>query len=287
VSPRNNAVVSRTAVAGHPGRLVVTRGGVWAADFRDDLLWRYQPGTHTVQRITSNGEPRDLAVLDDKVYVASDGKLGSGVISRYDAISAQRDDSLLLLACSIASGEGVVWAAGCPYVQRLSTDSRHLRKLTQKQIPWASRATVENIRTSLREMTIGAGSLWVIGDALDRRLWRVDRRTGRIVATVPLPFPPRSLAVGGGAVWITDNLDDRVFPVDVATNRVGAPMRTGRGPAGVAFGAGSLWVVNALDGTLSRIDPHARRVVATIQVGGQPHEVTVGHEAVWVSDDEG
>jgi YVTN family beta-propeller protein len=248
------------------------------------VLWRYEPGSGALERITSDGEPRDLAALGGKVYVGADGRFLSGVVSSYDAATAVRLDSIDLVACAMASGEHVVWAAGCPAVQRLSTDSGRLRKLVEVPLPFRSPATVENGRVQFRELAVGAGSLWVLGDALDRRLWRLDERTGRIEATIPLGFPPTSVTVADDKAWITDGLNDRVVPVDAATDRPLAPVPVGRGPSGVATGAGSVWVTNTVDGTLSRVDPRTRRVVATVDVGGTPRAVAVGRGSVWVTE---
>src|SRR5262249_38054010 len=150
--------------------------------------------------------------------------------------------------CAMASGEGVVWAAGCPFVQRLSTDERPLRILRQRFLPFRSPATVENSRVQFRELAIGAGSLWVLGDTLDRRLWRLDSHTGRVEAVVALGFPPTSIAVSGGKAWITDGLHDRVVPVDASDNRLLPPVPVGSGPSGVAAGDGSVWVANTIGG---------------------------------------
>jgi YVTN family beta-propeller protein len=283
IDPATGAVTARTAVDGQPGQLAVTRAGIWMADFRGGVLWRYEPGSGRLERITSYGEPRDLAALDDKVYVAADGEFLSGVVSRYDAATGVRERSIDQLACAVAAGEGVVWMAGCPFVQRLSTDDGKLRKLAETFIPYQERLTVESTRAQIRELAVGAGSLWVLGDALDRRLWRLDARTGRIQATIELPFAPTSVAIAGGAAWITDGVGDAVVPVDVTSGRVLAPVGVGRGPSGIAAGAGALWVANTLDGTVSRVDPRTRRVVATIAVGGLPRGVAAGGGAVWVS----
>ena len=51
----------RQGVRGYPGELAVTPGGLWMADFRGGVLWRYEPGADRLERMTSNGEPRDLA----------------------------------------------------------------------------------------------------------------------------------------------------------------------------------------------------------------------------------
>jgi hypothetical protein len=285
VDPRTNTVAGHTPVQGHPGNLAVTPGGVWMTDFTEGVLWRLANPGGRAERITSNGEPRDLAAVGTKLYVAVDGKAFSGAVARYDAITGIREDTLDQLTCAMASGEGVVWAAGCPAVQRLSTDGRHLRRLAETFLPYADPANAENTRAQFREMAVGDGSLWVLGDARDRRVWRLDARTGKLLATIPLAFPPRSVAVAGGAAWITDGLDDTVVPVDERTNRPGAPVRVGRGAAGIAGDGDTVWVAGALDGTLTRVDARRRRVARTVRVGGAPREVTVGDGLVWVAGD--
>jgi YVTN family beta-propeller protein len=284
IDPARNQVTGRTAIRGYPGQLAITPGGVWMADFRSGVLWRYEPGGGGPVRVTSDGEPRDLAALGGNIYVGADGRAFSGVVSRYDASTGIREGSIDILACALASGEGVLWAAGCPYVERLTTGDRPLRKLVTVYLPFRQPATVENSRVQFREMAIGAGSVWVLGDALDERLWRLDARTGRRQETRKLGFEPFSIAVAAGIAWITDDLDDRVVPIDAADNQPLPAVRAGRGASGIAAGDGSVWVANTLDGTVSRIDPVSRRVTATIDVGGLPRGVAVGRGSVWVTE---
>lgn len=285
IDPRTNRIRSTTNVPGYPQAVAWTVGGIWVADFREGVLWRYDPNTGFSQRIASNGEPRDIAALGDQVYVAVDGNALSGSVARYDAASGERLDSLSPeLACALASGDGVVWAAGCPYADRLSTDAQRLRLLRHIFLPFQPKGGgASTTRVQFREMAIGAGSLWVLGDALDRRVWRLDPRRGTIQATIALPFPPRSVVVADGAAWITDGLDDTVVPIDARSNRVLPAVAVGRGAAGVTATPGAVWVANAIDGTVSRIDPRGRRVVATVHVGGSPSEIDAGPDGVWVT----
>jgi YVTN family beta-propeller protein len=286
IDPNSGAVTARTAVPGYPAAVASAPGGVWMADFRDGVLWRYEPETGALQHISSPGEPRDLAFVGDDVYVASDGpELFSGNISRHNSRSGLREQALTLLACSVGSGDGVLWAAGCPYVQRLNTDGGPLTELATVLVPYADPLRDTNLRMQIRELAIGDGSVWVLGDAVDRRLWRLDMVTGQTQATIDLPFPPRSIAVGNGQVWITDPLNDAVVPITAADNRLLAPVPVGRGAAGVAVGAGAVWVANAIDGTVSRIDPGTRQAVRTIDVGGIPHELSIDDRGVWVTTD--
>jgi Protein kinase domain len=280
---RTAKVVDTTRVPGYPQAVAATSGGVWMGDFRQGVLWRYEPATKALQRVSSNGEPRDIAALGDAVYVAVDGNTFTGSVGRYDAATGERRDSLDLLACAVASGEGVVWAAGCPFADRLSTDGRPLRKLREVFLPFRDPGTASTSRVGFRELAVGAGSLWVLGDALDQRLWRLDEHSGRVQDTIALPFPPRSAAVADGALWITDALHDTVVPVDVRSGRVLPAVPVGRGAAGVTAADGFVWVADAADGTVTRVDPRARRATATIHVGGSPSEIDAGLGRLWVT----
>jgi YVTN family beta-propeller protein len=284
IDPRTNRVVLTKTVPGYPQAVAWSVGGIWVADFREGVLWRFDPSTRILQPITSTGAPRDIAALGDQVYVAADGNALIGSVARYDAASGQRLDSLSPeLACALASGDGVVWAAGCPYADRLSIDAGRLRLLRHVFLPYEPPYTASTIRVQFREMAVGAGSLWVLGDALDRRVWRLDPRSGAIQATIALRFPPRSVVVADGAAWITDGLDDTVVPIDARSNRVLPAVAVGRGAAGVTATNGAVWVANAIDGTVSRIDARSRRVVDTVHVGGSPSEIDAGPDGVWVT----
>src|SRR5262249_25768558 len=194
--------------------------------------------------------------LGGSVYVGSDSATAlTGIVTRYDAATGVRNGQINVATCAIAGGEGVVWATACPFVDRLSTDSGPLRFLHVVPLPFPQPRPGEAYRSTLQAAVIGHGSLWVTGDMLDRRVWRLDPRSGRILATIRLPFAPGAIASGPSGVWITGPLDDLVARIDPRTGRVGPSIAVGRGAGGVAVSRDSVWVANALDGTVSRVDP--------------------------------
>jgi YVTN family beta-propeller protein len=284
ISSHTADVVGRYDVPGYPGSVAVSSAGVWTADFRLGGMTRVNPETGATKHFTTAGEPRDLAVVGRYLYVAADGPGGiAGNVGRYDVGTGARVDSVELIACAIGSGDGQLWDTDCPWVKRLSTDEQPIRVLTETLVPFATPRTASSMRVQFRELTVGLGSVWVLGDAVDRRMWRLDAATGEITATIPLGFVPRSVAVGDGLVWVTDPMNDAVVPVDPEDNRVLAPIAVGRGAAGIVADDGGVWVANSLDGTVSRIDPDTRKVISTVSVGGEPHELDSGGGVVWVS----
>jgi YVTN family beta-propeller protein len=287
-------VTGRYRVSTHPSAITTSAGRVWLGDYRDGALWTLEPRTGELKRVTSLGEPRDLTALGGKIYVASDSSAEisrgppsccAGTVARYDAVTGARERKLDLLTCAIAGGEGVVWSCGDPNVNKLSTQLGDLRLLRSGELPYRQPYTQATTRLSQRDLAIGYGSVWVLGDGIDRRLWRLDRRSGRILATIELPFGPRTVAAGEGGIWVTAPLDDRVLQINPETNAITATITTGRGTSGVAAGAGSVWVTSTIDGTVSRIDPGSAEVVDQIDVGGRPREVAVGAGGVWVTAD--
>ena len=288
IDPATNEVSASYSVSAYPGVVTTARDRVWVGDFRDGSLWRVDPKRGDVQRFTTTGEPRDLTSLGGHIYVAGDGEtIVEGNVTRYDAVTGNRESGVPVLACSVAGGDGVLWAAGCPLVVRLSTGSGDMRILRRELVPFQQPLSAETSRNAMRDMAVGEGALWVIGDPVDRRVFRVDRRTGKILGITTLPVAPRSIAAGEGGVWVTGLIDDVVLRLDPATGRRLQTIDVGRGASGVAVGAGGVWVASAIDREVSRIDPATGEVVARIAVDGAPREIAVGAGGVWVTTDAG
>ena len=290
IDPTSGDVTGRYRVSTHPGAITTSAGRVWVADYREGALWTLEPRTGELRRVNSIGEPRDVSAMAGKVYVVSDSaevftKIFTGTVARYDAVTGVRERKLDLYTCTVAAGEGVVWSMGFFGDHRLSTGLGGLRIVNSVTLPYREPVSVQTTRQNQRDLAVGFGSVWALGDGIDRRLWRLDPQSGRILATVELPFVPRTVAAGEGGVWVTAPLDDRVLRVDPTTNVITDTIHTGRGTSGVAVGAGWVWVTSTMDGTVSRIDPRTAEVVDEIDVGGRPREVAVGAGGVWVTAD--
>ena len=285
IDPASGAVTARYRLSVHPSSVAVGPQ-VWVADYRQGTLWRIDPVTGAVTSIPAIGNPRSLAILGGRVYVGSDGpSLLGGNVTRYFALTGGRIDSVNVVPCSVAAAEGVAYAAGCPYIDRLSTGSGKLHVVHRKPIPFSARVSAETFRTTLFGLAIGEGALWAIGDALDHRLFKIAPRSSRLLASFPLPITPQRIAVGAGAVWITDAIHDALIEVDPASGRVVQRIATCRGTDGVTVGAGAVWVVCAVDGQVMRIDPASGRIVKRIAVGAGLREVAAGPSGVWVTRD--
>jgi DNA-binding beta-propeller fold protein YncE len=108
--------------------------------------------------------------------------------------------------------------------------------------------TAIDVGGPVRDLALGAGSLWVLS---------------------------------GGAVRKQPHPALRV--VDVHDQLVRTTVAVGNDPVAVAAAAGSIWVASGTDETISRVDPARSRVVQTINVGSSPTALAADHDGVWVA----
>jgi serine/threonine-protein kinase len=286
IDAASGEVRDRLTVAAQPSKIVTVDGQVWYA--ANNALWRLDPSVGTPIHVDTVGFVHDLASLGSNVFVARDGKEPfTGIVVAYEGPAGFRGDGVDVLACSLAADRSIggLWAAGCPNVVKVGLQGGQLSIGGTTVIPMPIPETAGSVRWCLCDMTAGEGSLWVVGDAGDPRVWRIGR-SGKIEATIGVPVAPRSIAVTGGSAWVSSPLDDVVVQIDTETNRVVRQIDVGRGAAGVVAGGGAVWVANQLDGTVSRIDAATARVTDEIAVGGRPTELAVGEGTVWVTVDE-
>jgi streptogramin lyase/predicted Ser/Thr protein kinase len=288
IDPASNRVTSSIPVGDGAAAVAVGSGRVWVASYRAGTLAQLDPRTGAKTSGPAIGMPHDVTVHAGKAYVAALGpSTFGGNVTQFDEASGGRTGGVTFPTppCSLTSGTYGVWIAGCPDVYELRVDGSNVMTGRRVTIPYPAHLSAANAREGLGGMAIGEGAVWVIGDASDPRLWRIDPRGHRIVATIRLGFPPAKVAAGEGAVWVTDELDDRLVEVNPATNRIVRSIPVGRGAGGVAVGAGSVWVTGAIDHTVTRVDPSTGRVVRTIRVAASPQAVAVGGGGVWVVGD--
>jgi protein kinase-like protein len=285
IDPAGGTTARAIAVGAGPVAVTADRRSVWVASPGDGTLWRINSVTGVPSRVAAIGVPGDLAVSGDRVYVTSEGPQAfSGSITAYDAVSGARLDNLQRLACSVTAGTEGVWVAGCPNVWRIS-ESGPYRVVRTVTVPFASRRTAANDRQELGKMATGGGYVYALGDAADRRLWRIDPRAGRIVQTYNLGFAPVDIAADASSIWVVDQIADALVRIDRASGRQTARISVPAGASGVALGAGSVWVSSFLGRSITRIAPETGSVTATISLGLSPRDVTYGGGAIWAVGD--
>ncbi len=257
--------------------------GLSADSFVRPALVQIDAQTGRVRARIRVGEPTAVTVAASSIWVAA-GRNNQGIVVRIDPKTNRVR----------AITEAGTWP------QHLAADSRDLWVVNGA--PFFRRGTLTRIDLATGRLrgepillgrapagiAIGAGSVWV-ADALANTVTRIDRRSGRTLATIRVGRNPYGVAFGAGSVWVTNTDDGTVSRIDPATDDVLATVRVGHNPYGVAYGRRLVWVANLGDGTLTRLDPATNRPAGpAIKLGGDPLAVAARRDAVCVtSNSEG
>ena len=89
---------------------------------------------------------------------------------------------------------------------------------------------------------------------------------------------------GFHSVWVTNHANNSVQRIDAKTNKVLATIPVGKQPRFISTGDNGVWTLNQGDGTVSRIDPSSNALTATInvQAPGGGGDIAAGPDKVWV-----
>jgi hypothetical protein len=212
---------------------------------------------------------------------------------------ARRRRGLILLAVATVVAAGSAAVALRP---QLSSPSGLAGGPTKLEVGWQVRLG------SFPVVAYGAGSVWAASDApppdVHGRLLRLDPRTGKTIATLPVGWWPSQIAVGAGSVWVADSigdgsrlahrlpydsgplpgLADAVSRIDPATDRVVATIHV-RGIQSITAGGGSAWTTStprSSEGeTISRIDPRDNGISALRTLPGATGPLVWGGGRLW------
>jgi hypothetical protein len=188
---------------------------------------------------------------------------------------------------SLAAGFHAVWVTGIGVTYEISqTTGRIVRTIS----------TPGTFPGGCTGIAAGAGAVWVTHGC--RGVYRIDPRSGRVIASLRVPDAGNSIAVAAGLVWLTDNRPapsasstsahyccGELLRIQPRTDRVvGKPIPVGDGDWTLTQGAGALWVTSyggGGPGPVTRIDlatGTARRF------GDLNYIQAVGAGSLWTSD---
>lgn len=217
--------------------------------------------------------PVGLAVGDGRLWVAG---RDAGEIESFTAGSIDDGPSSSVDVPeprSLAVGFGATWSVNHQMLLRLDSASPNEAPI---EIPVGSQPD---------DVAIDDNSLWITNEG-DSTLSKVDPSTNQEIASTPVPSAPRSVATGGGAVWVVSD-QGKLTKVDPESGSVIDSSSVGLRPTSVAFGNGSVWVSDNADGSLYSVDAGTPReaigaVSRLAQTAASPRGVATGLGGVWV-----
>lgn len=247
---------------------------------RANTVVRVNATTGSVEAVVDVGEDPNLLVISSgRVWVLN---VADGTVSMVDPeTNAEQRIALRETVGITGVGDGVWVAYG----------GNHLARLNGRSGAVESRLRIGSSRLfALRDsgaLAFARGSLWLTVPVLganDRvqRLFRIDPRSGRVIARIPINKDPAAPLVTGRYLWLLDRVDYTVMRVDTTTLRTRSA-NVGTLPFGAAAGAGSVWIAHDFERAVWRLAPQSLSVKARIRLGERVRGVTFGRGLVWVT----
>ena len=210
-------------------------------------------------------DPRDVAFTSGNIWVAN---LKDGTVTRVDT---RTDKTRSIKAggapAAVAAGAGSIWT----WIYNDSVNRIDIK--TNKVSPYFDTGPVINA------IAFGVGSLWVAHGKANQ-VTRVDPKTNKTTATIPVPGDPSSLGIGEGYVWVAT--EKGVVQIDPSGNSILTTIKVGGSPGGLQVTGGTVYVATG-NNKISRVDAQSGAVAAPIPVGTSAAYYTVGAGSLWVS----
>lgn len=245
IDPRTNEVIGSVKLA-HPGAIAVGSEGIYATDFERGSVRRLDPRTLRLTRTLHLKLP-------------------------FSIVTSTYCSNAFLPEAVVVGQAASVWVA---------TDRGALARADPRlrQLTGMLRLPQEAFQT----IAAAPGAVWLSEGMLG--LYRVDSRTNRVVARIPigpadgrlavgqlLPAGKRLLALGEWTSGGTLTNRNGLARLDTARNRVQGISALPAGHLVAAYGGGSLWVGRVGGRLLERIDPANGRILQRLRtrVGAQ------------------
>lgn len=130
------------------------------------------------------------------------------------------------------------------------------------------------------DVAVGPDSAWLPGHGPEGALAQLDARSLRTMRRVELPESPFQVELDRDELWVA-GLDRRVFRLDARTGVVRDTVDAGPAPRGLAVTADAVWVSVRDAGELVRVDRADPARTRPVVVGGQPWPVAADEREVW------
>jgi DNA-binding SARP family transcriptional activator/streptogramin lyase len=273
VDTKHNRLATLVGVGVNPVAIALGNAAVWVANADDGTVYRLDPETGKLEHTIGVGaDLNDVATGFGSVWVA-DGN--DGTVTRINP--------------SINQIEGTIGAAG-----RLALEPSPVFYLAvDRHYVWATQGdellridpATDRVDKRLKVgaptgLAAGGGSVWVT--TISERLLRIDAKTMRATASLPLATGALEPMFANGSLWLilltSQGQIEQLDPASLAPTWTGT---TAGYPVALAFGDGALWAIDS-GGGLSRFGQDGK-VTSTLHVGRHLTSIATGAGRTWVA----
>jgi len=137
-------------------------------------------------------------------------------------------------------------------------------------------------------LVAGFGSVWAPLCSQPRQLARVDLKTGRLVAVLPIgPAEGEGgVAASPDSLWLVTDSQGALARIDPKTGRVRQMVRLPAGSFNPRYSNGLVWVTQHGGASVTPVDARTGRVLAAVPTGRGPRFLTSGPGSLWVLSQE-
>jgi YVTN family beta-propeller protein len=244
INPKTREVIGTFEVGANPDAIALSAQNVWVANGSDGTVTEIDAATSrvVVPRIPVGALPAAVAVGPNGVWVANSGD---------DNLSLIDIDSARVVKTGVSAGDdpdGLLVDGDSLWVAS-SADRTLLQLDARTGLPISGH--VISVDAGAGGLIHAQGSLWVANKSA-LSVTRVDPRSGRALATIPVGDGPSSLAATRDAIWTSNEYDGTVSRIDPASNRVHT-YAIGASPRGLTVAGRDLWVTSGAFATAAHL----------------------------------
>jgi streptogramin lyase len=243
IDPDSNRVVQRIRVARGICPVLVAAGSVWVASDKTDVVYRVEPRRGRIlARIRVSHWPAHLASGPRNVWVSS---YEHGHVTQIST----RTNRMTRVYRFPGNPSGLARIGSTLWV----AFGRTGKMLARVDIATHRITLVPIAHDGAGFLSAIGGSLWTT--TADSYAVRVDPRTGRVLAAVPIPGTPAGVAAApDGTVWVAEKQYSTVTRIDPASNKVIDVSGAGRGALAIVVAARDMWVTSFAGSDVWRYD---------------------------------
>lgn len=268
------AILADTPLGTTPGLLASIAGRVWVSSNADRTLIEIDPlrGNRITKTIGLASAPYRLIASADALWIANgfDGTLTKVSVPDGAVLPPFRPEPGSTGRLALAYSNGSVWSAAQDGILA-SLDSKTVRPI----------ALIGGIADP-EAVALGAGGVWV-GQATQTEIIRINARTDRRTASIPIGGFATAIATSRHSVWALAPSEDRLWRIDPRTNAVVAGIDVGANASDVLVTGKDIWVVSDSNGTLTRIDPATNSGAKLIQLHYPLGGSTAEGKRLWIT----
>lgn len=236
--------------------------------------------------------PGRLVALEDAETITlgagSVWATGPRVLLRIDPATDSVVARILLpaLAGAVAVAGRLVWVVTNPaHTSAAATAPSLLWSIDTSTNRLAGTPIALSPMASAGKLVATKGSLWVTNDQHGAfgRLYRIDPRTRKIVARIPIPNDPASIVAADGFLWVGESDRGKIVRLDPKSGAVeGRPISVGGALLTLAAADGTIWVANNYGGRLATIDARTAKLIANRPLPGV-YEIAASKGTAWAT----